>query len=393
MQQLYSVALAFLVLTAPALQAATANAAEKDKNTQAEQGQEQRKGQPSGQDQTSEPKNELSKGLPPGTAKATDVIGKELRNSKDESLGKITELLVNPQDGKMQFLVFDATTGLLQSLKGRDHYLIVPWDQVSYKDGTFTTNLERQQLVAVPGFASDAWPTIDQQYREQVQAYFDKVGSQQQAQPASPSAAPSSGSQPARSQAPDATSSSPQVQSQGPSAGSTQQAQSSSPPASSSDQHQAQPSSPTPSSSAGASAAQGQGGASSSAQPRSQAPARPTAQGKHSKDAVVVGDVIRVSKFVGKEVRNQQNDPLGKIDDVVVNLNSGEVSYVVLGSGGILGVGEKLFALPLQAFTPPQGGDQIVLAADKDQIAKAPGFDKNSWPTTANPYWSKKSGS
>jgi sporulation protein YlmC with PRC-barrel domain len=297
----------------------------------------------------------------------------------------------------------------------------------------------------VPGFASDAWPTIDQQYREQVQAYFDKVGSQQprqgqaaqasspqQAQPASPSAAPSSGSEPAQSQTQDATSSSTQVQSQGPSPGSTQQAQPSSPPASSSEQRQAQTSSPSPSSagaqpdqqaaaqpdrsspsgttaggtaqgstssagegaasSAGASAAQGQGGGSSSAS-QSQASPQPTAQGKHSEDAVVVGDVIRVSKFVGKEVRNQQNDPLGKIDDVVVNLNSGEVSYVVLGSGGILGVGEKLFALPLQAFTPPQGGDQIVLAADKDRIAKAPGFDKNSWPTSANPYWSKKAGS
>jgi sporulation protein YlmC with PRC-barrel domain len=118
------------------------------------------------------------------------------------------------------------------------------------------------------------------------------------------------------------------------------------------------------------------------------------AQGpKYGKDAILVGDLIRASQFIGKEVRNQQNERLGKVDDLVLDLRSGQVAYTVLAEGGVLGIGEKLFAIPLQAFQAPEGGDRVVLRADREQVAKAPGFDKDNWPTTANPYWTQRSGS
>jgi sporulation protein YlmC with PRC-barrel domain len=247
---------------------------------------------------------------------------KTLENPQGEKLGKIKDLMLDPKAGKVAFIVFDANTGVVQGLSsGSDHYLIIPQDHVSYANGKLTVNLSRQQLVQVPGFAANAWPTMDQQYRDRLQSDFRQASGPPAGQPAQSQNLQSAQDQPAASQ-------------------STQSA-------------------------------------------------APATQGKN---AMRLGDLVRASQLKGKEVRNRQNDTLGKIEDVVLKLDSGQVLYAVLGSGGVLGIGEKLFAIPLQAFTVPQAGDQIVLTAAKDQVAKAPGFDKDRWPTTANPYWSHAAG-
>jgi len=47
----------------------------------------------------------------------------------------------------------------------------------------------------------------------------------------------------------------------------------------------------------------------------------------------------RASKLVGMSVRNDQNEKLGTIDDLVINMDNGQIAYTALGFGGVLGLG------------------------------------------------------
>lgn len=55
--------------------------------------------------------------------------------------------------------------------------------------------------------------------------------------------------------------------------------------------------------------------------------------------------------------------------------------------GGVMGIGDKLFAVPMQALKVDPEARQFVLNVDKDALKDAPGFDKNDWPNTSDPEW------
>jgi hypothetical protein len=92
-------------------------------------------------------------------------------------------------------------------------------------------------------------------------------------------------------------------------------------------------------------------------------------------------------------VRNRDNQKLGEIKDLVLDVNSGKVSYAVLAVGGFLGIGEKLIALPPQALQQATDGEYLVLNADKSRIQAAPGFAATAWPGKHDPeinrFWNE----
>src|SRR5688500_14014617 len=93
-----------------------------------------------------------------------------------------------------------------------------------------------------------------------------------------------------------------------------------------------------------------------------------------------VTDINRASKLIGMQVRNTKNENLGKISDLVIDQKSGKVAYAALSVGGVLGVGDKLVAVPFEAFTPNPGQDGLVLNIEKQRLQQATGFSQNSWP-------------
>jgi sporulation protein YlmC with PRC-barrel domain len=99
----------------------------------------------------------------------------------------------------------------------------------------------------------------------------------------------------------------------------------------------------------------------------------------------------KASGLLGMEVRNPSNEKLGEIKDLVMDMNSGRVSYAVLSVGGFLGIGEKLIALPPGALKVGEQGDHLILNADKSRIQAAPGFAATAWPapgdTQINQFW------
>jgi len=102
-------------------------------------------------------------------------------------------------------------------------------------------------------------------------------------------------------------------------------------------------------------------------------------------------DIYRASKLIGADVENLQGEKLGDIKDVVLDPETGRITYAVLSFGGFMGLGEKYFAIPWSALTSKAGekGD-FVLNVDKEKLKNAPGFDKNNWPNMADRHWAEQ---
>ena len=88
------------------------------------------------------------------------------------------------------------------------------------------------------------------------------------------------------------------------------------------------------------------------------------------------------SDVKGHKVINKNAEDLGKIEDYMLDLETGRMAYAVLSFGGFLGMGEKLFAIPWSAFNVQlfENDLRIVLNVDKEILTKAQGFDKNQLP-------------
>ncbi len=97
--------------------------------------------------------------------------------------------------------------------------------------------------------------------------------------------------------------------------------------------------------------------------------------------------VLSATTIIGDKVINPQGEHLGEIKELMIDLDLGRVAYAVLSFGGVMGMGEKLFAIPFQALQLRPDRHEFVLNVDKEKLKKAPGFDKNNWPSTADRTW------
>ena len=78
-------------------------------------------------------------------------------------------------------------------------------------------------------------------------------------------------------------------------------------------------------------------------------------------------------QILGKDVYNEAGDKIGEINDLTVT-PSRSLSYVIVGVGGFLGVGERDVAVPVSKFKQQMG--KIVLpGATKDKLIAAPKFE------------------
>ena len=96
--------------------------------------------------------------------------------------------------------------------------------------------------------------------------------------------------------------------------------------------------------------------------------------------------LLSSSSIHGTNVNNLAGESVGEIKDLMIDWQSGDVAYAVLSFGGFLGLGEKLFAFPIEAFQfETEGIDaKIVLDVNKEKLENAPGFDEDNWPSSAN---------
>ena len=107
-----------------------------------------------------------------------------------------------------------------------------------------------------------------------------------------------------------------------------------------------------------------------------------------SQTAGMPSDCNKATGIIGMEIKNQNDENLGRVRDVVFDLNSERVSYVVMGAKkGVLGLEEKYLAVPLSALKASSNAKYLILNADKVKVAAATGFERDNWPPIGSPSW------
>ncbi len=96
--------------------------------------------------------------------------------------------------------------------------------------------------------------------------------------------------------------------------------------------------------------------------------------------------LISSTKVEGTPVVGRDGEHLGKIESFMVDKYTGRVAYAVLSFGGTLGFGEHLFPLPWSVLVYDEGKDGYVLDLTKEQLNRAPKFQRSDEPEFSADY-------
>src|SRR4051812_35624056 len=78
--------------------------------------------------------------------------------------------------------------------------------------------------------------------------------------------------------------------------------------------------------------------------------------------------ILPAGTLRGTRVHNFAGEELGKVDEFVLDFDSGRISFVVVSVGGFLGIGDKLFPVPWELFTMRTGEHEFFLDVDKQML-------------------------
>lgn len=82
------------------------------------------------------------------------------------------------------------------------------------------------------------------------------------------------------------------------------------------------------------------------------------------------GKMITADELEGMTVVSQEGENIGKISEITIDKQSGEVSFVTISKGGILGMGASKIAVPLSAFE--FSDDEARLTVSQDKLDNVP---------------------
>ena len=100
--------------------------------------------------------------------------------------------------------------------------------------------------------------------------------------------------------------------------------------------------------------------------------------------------VMAASTLDGDKVMSSDGEDVGKIKEIMLDVYTGRIAYAVMSSGGFLGIGDKLLAIPWSALTLDTDRKCFLLSATADRVKNAPGFDKDHWPAMADVAWANE---
>lgn len=112
--------------------------------------------------------------------------------------------------------------------------------------------------------------------------------------------------------------------------------------------------------------------------------------------AAIVGDgtgrgpgpnVMAADTLKGHKLFTSDQQEIGKISEIMLDVRTGRIAYAVLSSGGFLGMGEKLHAIPWSALTLDTDDKCFRLNVTADRVKNAPSFDKEHWPSMTGEQW------
>jgi sporulation protein YlmC with PRC-barrel domain len=105
---------------------------------------------------------------------------------------------------------------------------------------------------------------------------------------------------------------------------------------------------------------------------------------------------LQVGEFEDYNLLNMEDEDLGEVEDLLINVSEGRVAYAVIDFGGFLGIAETSVAAPWDRLTFEQDTETFRLDVDEANLEAAPLFDfstweyplEDNWDTEYQTYWS-----
>ena len=98
----------------------------------------------------------------------------------------------------------------------------------------------------------------------------------------------------------------------------------------------------------------------------------------------------KASDVIGMDIRAKSgSENIGSVEDLMIS-HDGRIEYVAVSFGGFLGMGDKLFAVPLEAVefekARERGQDEAFARIDvtEQTLRNKKGFDQDNWPEQAD---------
>lgn len=88
----------------------------------------------------------------------------------------------------------------------------------------------------------------------------------------------------------------------------------------------------------------------------------------------------RASEIMGQTVINQQDEELGDVENLLFD-DEGNIKYIILSRGGVMGVGAESVPIPWKAQNIKIQDDAIVIDIEKKTFEEAPSFSSGEWET------------
>jgi len=92
-----------------------------------------------------------------------------------------------------------------------------------------------------------------------------------------------------------------------------------------------------------------------------------------------LGQPIRTSEILGSTIKDSQDQKVGTVKDLAVDMENGRIVEVVVAWGGVLGVDEKFAAAPPDNFAMGVDGKTVRFNMDRNKLEGAPAVDISKW--------------
>jgi len=97
------------------------------------------------------------------------------------------------------------------------------------------------------------------------------------------------------------------------------------------------------------------------------------------------GKTMLASTLLNSKFQTSDGDVTGKLDDMVVDLQSSQLLYLILTYGGVLDVGETKVAVPVNALSLKSDGE-FLLNIPPEDLKNFPKLG-DDWPQAGSPNW------
>ena len=97
--------------------------------------------------------------------------------------------------------------------------------------------------------------------------------------------------------------------------------------------------------------------------------------------------VIGVASLTGMKIFAAGGEHVGKISEIMLDVDRGRVAYAVMSCGGFLEMGQELYVIPWNALALDVHKGCFRLNINANRVKSAPFFDSKHWPPMTNVKW------